>query len=74
MNDAKGRFSMHSLKNGELVRRFDSKVHQVGSAVLPSAFIHKGKALLTATTDGSVHLWDVQEGFIFSSLHHQADG
>ncbi len=65
---------MHNLKNGELVRWFDSGAKQVGTAVLPSAFIHKGKALLTATTDGSVHLWDVQDGFIFSSLHHEVDG
>ncbi len=41
-----------------LVQWFDNGAQQAGTAIVLSAFIHKGKALLTATTDCSVHLWD----------------
>ena len=68
INDSlNGGFSMNNLKNGEMVRRFDNGTACVTS---PVSFIHDGRALMTAESNGVVQLWDVQDGIVFGSLEH----
>ena len=74
VSDASGGFSLHSLKTGELVRRFNDNLQRGDNVVLPSAFIHEGRALMTSGLDGFVHLWDVEDGYIFGSLKHGHEG
>ncbi len=74
VSDASGGFSLHSLKTGELVRQFDIDVQRRYDIVLPSSFIHEGRVLMTPSVDGSVYLWDVEDGYIFGSLEHGREG
>lgn len=68
-----GRFALHSLDTGALVREFDNGSQDAAGVILPHAFIHHDRALITGSTNGFVHLWDVEEGYIFSSLKHRDD-
>ena len=75
VNDSSmGGFSMYSLRNGELVRRFKNDDDTAENVILPVSFIHNGKALMTGGLDGLVRLWDTENGVLFSSLEHHNEG
>ena len=61
---------MYGLKNGELVRQFDHGNGYVENVVAHAAFIHGGRAMMTASSSGSVSLWDVEDAVVFNSLEH----
>ena len=73
VNNSSGGFSMYSLRDGELVHLFHNENDRAKNAVLPASFVHKGRALMTASSNGNISIWDVGTGIIIDTLEHRHD-
>lgn len=70
-------FDLYDINSGQphgTIRGKEDQVVAVGvSKPLPVLFVHDGRALLSGSHTGAVHLWDVESKKIVQTLRHASE-